>query len=115
MHSKSILLMMGVVVLNATATFFLKAGAKNLSSAGISLVSIFDRYIISGTLCYALAFIGYILALRHLPLFQAQSIAILQYLFVLIGSYWLFHEVMTPIQVMGCVLLLSGLVCVLFG
>ena len=107
--------MLIVVFMNVIASFLLKSGAKNIEANGVTISTLLDKHIAVGAVCYGFAFLGYVIALRYLPLFQAQSMAILQYLFVLIGSYWLFHEVMTPIQVMGCVLLLSGLVCVLFG
>lgn len=67
------------------------------------------RYMLIAIACYATGFFSYIVALKFIPLFVAQSLLISQYVAMVLLSSIVFHESMTPYQVGGMALILIGL------
>lgn len=102
--------------LNATANIFLKIGSlKGLETNTFNPVTlaVHNWHFIVGCVLFAVNIIFYFLALRSLPLSVAYPIMIVMS-FVIINSYAFFGlgEAIVPIQVLGYVLLIIGLVLV---
>ena len=72
--------------------------------------SIFTNlYIFLGLVCYGLSFIAWMLVLSKMKLSVAYPSVSLVYVTVIIGSHFLFKEPISMYQVIGIVLILSGL------
>lgn len=72
--------------------------------------SIFNNiYIFFGLVCYGLSFISWLLVLSKIKLSAAYPALSLIYVFVIIGSYFLFKETITVFQIIGIFLIIGGL------
>ncbi|MBO4335710.1 MAG: EamA family transporter [Desulfovibrio sp.] len=110
--SKHLLLMLLTVLCNVSANLFLKAGS---SGQPASFLGFLNLKICLGLFMFAVGALFYIAALRIGSLSVSQAIVSLQYVGVLIGAYVIFHEQLTPFQILGCVLVGLGMLMVTRG
>lgn len=69
----------------------------------------FERWIYLAVIGYLGAFFTYMTLLRHAPIGPAFAASHLEIVSVLIVSVWLLGERLSPLQVMGSVLILAGI------
>ena len=98
--------MLGVsILLGVAGQLLLKTGA---TRGGAVLQQFLSPWTIAGLACYFAAALGYILALRTLPLSIAYPTVASSYIVVMLASYLLFRE---PLTLTG----LAGAGCIVFG
>ena len=94
------------IVLGIGGQLLLKTGA----SRGLAPIAQFlSPWTIGGLACYFLAALGYILALRSIPLSVAYPTVASSYIVVLVLSHLLWHEPLTPTNVAGVVCIGLGI------
>jgi small multidrug resistance pump len=104
-------------LLNATANILLKLGAKKgLSYQGVSLDTLSSNsFFVVGLLCFGLNVIFYFLALKSIPISIGYPIMVGMSLLI-INAFALssLHESITTMQLVGYVLLITGMTCVFY-
>lgn len=79
-------------------------------NVSISIISLL------GIICYGLSFLFYIFLLNKLELSLLSPITIgVVYVMLMITAVIVFHEQFTPAKIIGCVLILIGVMLVLFS
>lgn len=97
--------------------FLIKQGMTILGPQEFSLKTIWvlvklvftNFYILFGLACYGLGFLAWVYVLSKMKLSQAYPATSLIYVFVILGSHFLFKESITIYQIIGIVLILGGL------
>jgi drug/metabolite transporter (DMT)-like permease len=105
---KAVIAMLAVVCLNITANGFLKQGSLQVHQGA----SWFNLMSVIGALAFASAFLLYIFALQTLPLYLAQSLAVLQFVGAMLISRWFFLEKISSLQLLGITMIVAGIVLV---
>ncbi|MDB5188941.1 MAG: putative Conserved rane protein [Candidatus Nomurabacteria bacterium] len=102
-------------ILNGTATVLFKVEAgKGIILKGSLLHIISSNYaMILGFILFAINAIFYILALRSLPLALAYPVmTVMSLIIVTAASIIIFHEHITPVQIVGYLLLIVAIVLI---
>ena len=105
-----ILLMVGFTV---TAQLLLKKGAGLMPEAkqiGVILKNMLNKYIIAGAIVILIAPIFYLLALSRMELGIAFSFTGLNYVFVVIGAFFIFKEEITKYRCIGVLTIFFGII-----
>ena len=95
--------------LNILGGYFAKLSALHVTTTDNGYI----KYIFLAIVCYGFGFLSYILALRFIPLFIAQSLLILQYVAMILLSLLLFREQLSYTQGIGIGLILFGLILII--
>ena len=106
------------ILASVSGQFFLKAGALKLGKVNSSnLVShvmsiLITPELLGGLLCYGLGAITFILLLTRVKLSVASPAAALTYVFSVLLGYFVFHEQISGIRVVGLAFIVCGVVLV---
>ena len=106
------------ILASVSGQFFLKAGALKLGKVNSSnLVShvmsiLITPELVTGLLCYGLGAITFILLLTRVKLSVASPAAALTYVFSVLLGYFVFHEQISGIRVVGLAFIVCGVVLV---
>jgi len=105
------------IVVATVGQFLIKKGMMVLGSQEFDfktivflIRSIFTNfYLFFGLVSYGLSFLFWMLALSKLKLSVAYPAVSLMYIFIMIGSYFIFKESISVYQIIGIILILTGL------
>lgn len=86
-----------------------------LEKAGQLAKIIFDPFIVSGYISAFCVSVLWIFVLKKFPLNYAYSFLVLPFIFVMLGSHFIFGESFSGLQLVGSVLICGGILCVAFG
>ncbi|KAJ51586.1 multidrug transporter EmrE-like cation transporter [Clostridium tetanomorphum] len=107
------------VFLGALGQILVKVGAVNLNlnfSSGYlvsSLVSILKNIpVMSGIISYGLSFLLWIKVLSKVELSYAYPMVSLGYVLVMLFSYFIFKENITPLRILGIAFIILGVILV---
>jgi len=114
------------LVLNATANLMIRAGAKGIAAkhpgeAAVPLLAalkaaVVNPWIIGGVVCFALNLAAYSYALTKLPVSTAYPIMVsVGYAIIVCGAAVWFSEKLSPWQIVGVVVILTGVWLVASG
>lgn len=103
--------MLVVVAGNVTANLLIKLGANQPASR--ALLGVVTWHTVLGVGCFGASLLFYAWVLRRIPLFAAQSIAVLQFVGVILGAALLFSEPIALRQWLGIGVILLGLLLVI--
>ena len=110
MTLSKLLLMLPVIGLNVAANVVLKIGAGMPRSPLLAGVLSWHSFV--GLCLFGGAGLIYALILRHIPLNLAQMLLSLQFVLTLLASYFLLHEALTSLQMVGALLIVAGILCI---
>ena len=91
---------------SAAGQVLLKSG----SAAESFVAQLFTPATILGLVCYGLSFVGFIFAIRNIPLAVAGPTSALTYVAGALAGVFLFKEVLGPMQIAGIALVVVGVV-----
>ncbi len=111
--SRQIIILALAVVLNATANILIKAGMRKLGGTSMDLrllgKAALEPALWAGILSFAMALAAYSLVLSRLNLSVAYPIMVsMGLIIVVLVSYFVFREVITPLQIAGFVFIIAG-------
>jgi len=118
MHGKTMLLILGAVVLSVMGQLFLKSGTRHLAGLGrieFLLAAFRDVHVLSGLLAWIASTLCWLYVLRVAPLSRAYGLTSLTYVLILMASVHLFGEQVRRLHVVGTVLIVVGIACLLSG
>lgn len=101
------------VLCNIAANLLIKSGTYHAASP--YLLGILSWRSLGGLGVFGASAVFYVLALKNGPLNLSQSIAILQYVGVLVGAHLLFGEIFSFVQVVGAIFLCLGVFLIVIG
>lgn len=99
------------VLLNACAQLFLKMGASKLTQSGHTLALVKQAInipMLLGFGCYGASILLWIYALSKVDVSYAYPFQALGYIFVVVTSFFLLHESLTPSKLIGVGLITLG-------
>jgi EamA-like transporter family. len=80
------------------------------------LVRVFSHPWIYGAVAgYIGAFVTWMSLLKHAPIGPAFAASHLEVVSVMVLSYWVFSEPVTPTQILGALVIVAGIVCLAFA
>jgi drug/metabolite transporter (DMT)-like permease len=108
------------VMLSATGQILLKKGMTQTGAITLSsnqIVSILWRiasnpYVIIGLMIYVCGTVFWLAALSRVDLSYAYPFASLSYVIMLIASWLLFHENITPVRLLGTLIVAVGVIVI---
>jgi multidrug transporter EmrE-like cation transporter len=110
-----LVILLVAVLVNACGNVLIKvgmnnAGALNLTEPFKAVISIFlNPSVLAGISCYIIALVGYSFTLSRMNLSVAYPVMSgLGFVVIQISSYYLLHEKIQPLQIIGCLTILSG-------
>lgn len=107
------------VALNCCAQLLLKAGVRPLGELALawhSVAPVLTRWpIVAGLACYVASVIVWILALSRVDVSVAYPMLSLGYLINALAAWWLFDEALTPVRLLGILLILGGVALLAAG
>lgn len=109
----SIFLLLLSMILGMIGQFLLKKGVLSspLEPNFIALMKTFiSPYVILGFTMYGLSSISWLFVLKKLPLSIAYPTLSLSYIIIVIMSYFLFSEPLTPSKIIGVLLIMTGVI-----
>ncbi len=119
MSSTQLFLLVMTAAVGAVGQFFLKAGAIKIPAiAATDLIGkvwgIFTiPELLFGLLCYGLGSVGYVALLTKVPLSVVGPSIAMGYIFsVIIGYFW-FREAISPLRLLGLVMIFTGVLLVI--
>ena len=118
MQARTLILVLGAVVLSVIGQLFLKSGAQRLAvlDRGAFLLAAFrDLHILSGLAAWTASTVCWLYVLRVAPLSRAYGLTSLTYVLILIASVYLYGERVRPLHVAGTLLIVTGIACLLHG
>ena len=95
---------------NVGGGYFAKLSATAVAAGSSDFLNY--RFTALSILCYGSGFLSYVVALKYIPLFVAQSFLATQYVLMITLSYLVFNEQISAYQGIGMLLILSGLALV---
>src|SRR4051794_39687586 len=98
-------------VLGACGTLMLKYGAMGRSQ----LREFINLWVMGGAVFYGVGFLLWIVALSKLPLFFVYPFTMLTFIMVGIGSLFLLGESVTPLGLLGWMVILLGVSLIYLG
>ncbi len=121
MTSRLITILLASIVLGATGQLMLRYAARLLgapSQLGIWrwVVTVFSTpWILGAFALFAISALGWIVALREVPLTVAYPVGALAYIIIFTGSYFLFAEPITWTKIIGAALIVTGIIIIHLG
>ncbi len=111
---RSIAMLIVAVSLGAGGQICLKFGVNQLGSGGLVEVikGIFTPYVFTGFMLYGLSSVVYLMALSKLDLSFAYPFVALSFVLVTFLSWWLLHEHLPPLRLVGLVFIMGGVLTV---
>lgn len=100
-------LLLFCVACNTFANILLKSGAQLPPTPWLLHIMSWRSFL--GLAVFGIGGVIYAAALRNVSLGVAQSVLVLQYVGILFCSWLFFHEVFSPRQLAGCVLIIAGM------
>jgi drug/metabolite transporter (DMT)-like permease len=108
------LLILANTVLLVCGQFLWKLGLKYNEMSFRSLRTVvqllFSPYILGGLMLYAIATVLWLFILSRVDLGLAYPVQSLAYIFAVFGAYWIFNEPLSVPKIIGCLLILSGVI-----
>ncbi|MDB5055768.1 MAG: eamA-like transporter family protein [Bacilli bacterium] len=71
---------------------------------------ILSPYVLGGLAIYGVATVLWLFILSRVELSLAYPIQSLAYIIAVIGAYWVFDEPLSAVKIVGCLLILSGVI-----
>lgn len=102
--------MLPVVAINVCASLLLKIGASE--PAAPILLNFLSWRSFCGLMCFGFGGLAYAWLLRYVPLGVAQAVLSSQYIFTILGAWFLLHEQVDAIQIIGFILVGVGIALV---
>lgn len=102
--------MVPVAAINVCANLLLKIGASDRPAA--LLLNFLSWRSFAGLLCFGFGGLAYAWLLKYVPLGVAQAVLASQYIFTILGAWFLLHENMTAMQIAGFILIGTGIALV---
>jgi drug/metabolite transporter (DMT)-like permease len=107
-----------LIILNTfmlvSGQFLWKAGLQHQESSFGSFRAVLQLmvspYIVSGLVIYGLATVLWLFILSRVELSLAYPIQSLAYIIAVFGAYWIFNEPVSLPKVIGCLMILAGVV-----
>ena len=118
MQRTTMVLILGAVLFSVVGQLFLKSGAQHLAGLGrlgFLLAAARDLRVLSGLLAWAASTVCWLYVLRVTPLSRAYVLTSLTYVFIPLGSVYVFGDHIRRLHAVGTVLIIIGVVCVLSG
>jgi uncharacterized membrane protein len=118
MPLKTVILIVGAVLLSATGQLLLKSGAQHLAGIGrveFLLAAVRDMRILSGLAAWTAWTLCWLYVLRIAPLSRAYALTSLTYVIIPLASAYVFGEQLRRPQMAGIVLIAIGTACVVAG
>ena len=113
------------VVIGVAGQLLLKKGMNNMGELSLSLpwrelLDVLWRigtnpYVFFGLAVYLLSTVFWLIALSHVDLSYAYPFASLSYGFTIFGSWWLLGESITPLRLIGTLIICGGVVVISRG
>lgn len=108
------------IFLNATAQLLLKAGMERIGYFDFSVRNLWpiglrvaeNPYIVVGLGCYVLSVGAWLMALSRVDVSVAYPLVSLGYIFTAATAYLFLHESLSPMRIVGIVVILVGVVLV---
>lgn len=104
------LFMLPVVALNVCASLLLKLGSMDRPAP--LLLGLLSWRSFFGLACFGVGGLAYAWILRYVPLGVAQAVGASQYIFTVLGAWWLLHEHIDGVQLVGFLLVGLGIALV---
>jgi multidrug transporter EmrE-like cation transporter len=112
----NLLLILANTLLLVCGQFLWKFGLKynEMSFRSLRAVAqlLISPYILGGLMLYAIATVLWLFILSRVDLGLAYPIQSLAYIFAIFGAYWIFNEPLSVPKIIGCLLILSGVICI---
>jgi len=121
MTARLITILLTSIVLGATGQLILRYAARLLvapSQIGIWrwLLAVFSTpWILGAFAFFVISALGWIVALREVPLTVAYPMGALAYVIIFTGSYFLFAEPITWTKIIGAALIITGIIIIHLG
>ena len=118
MPGRTLLLILGAVLLSVAGQLCLKAGAHRLAAvhgARFLLAAARDARVLAGLAAWAASTVCWLLVLRVAPLSRAYGLTSLTYVLILVASVSFFGEQVRRLHVLGTLLIVIGIACLLTG
>lgn len=104
------------IFLNTAAQLALKAGMGRIgyfafswnNLVSISLQVATNPFILTGLICYVLSVVVWLLVLSRIEVSVAYPLVSLGYIATAIAAYYLFDEALTPLRILGIMVILVG-------
>jgi multidrug transporter EmrE-like cation transporter len=115
---KTLLLILGAIVLSVAGQLFLKSGAQQLAGLGrveFLLAAARDLRVLSGLLAWIASTLCWLFVLRVAPLSRAYGLTSLTYVLIFLASVFLYGEQVRRLHVVGTVLIVIGIAFLLSG
>lgn len=112
------LLLLAAILTNVSAQLFLKRGALLLNELQSSvsdkiLYALKSHYIWLGLSCYGVSFVIFIIVLTKINLTSVYPLNFgLGFTLIAVASHFLFYEFLSPINILGAVLIFCGLLLI---
>lgn len=90
------------------------AGAATVGRERFAFIQamLLDPWVWSALAASGLGLLAWMSALNHVPLARGYAFLALLYVFVPLGTWWLFHETLLPLQICGIGLIVLGVALV---
>lgn len=118
MQGRTLVLILGAVILSALGQLLLKSGAQHLAGLGrheFLLAAAGDARVLSGLAAWAASAVCWLYVLQVAPLSRAYLLSSLTYVLVPLAGVYLFGEQLRRLHALGMVLILVGVACLLSG
>ena len=115
---KTLLLILGAIVLSVAGQLFLKAGAQHLAGLGrvdFLLAAARDARVMSGLIAWIASTLCWLFVLRVAPLSRAYGLTSLTYVLIFLASVFLYGEQVRRMHLVGTVLIVIGIAFLLSG
>lgn len=105
------------IALNATAQLLLKAGMDKIGHfeftvnniLPIALRAAFNPYIAVGLACYVVSFVVWLVGLSRVDVSVAYPLLSLGYVFITFAAYFILHENVSALRIIGVAVILAGI------
>ncbi len=119
----ALLLILAGVLLNAIAQLLLKMAVRGMGPIALSPETLLrsgwalmqNPYILGGLACYAVSLVVWILALSRVEVSLAYPMLSLGYVVTAIGAWVFFSERLEPLQWLGILVIIAGVVLLARG
>ncbi len=118
MSTKTLVMILGAVLLSATGQVLLKSGAMRAGAGdrgGFLTGVITDAHTLAGLAVWIASTVVWLHVLRVVPLSRAYGLTSLTYVLVFGAGVWLFGETVRPAHAVGTALIVVGIACLLHG
>ncbi len=101
-----------LTILNSAVTIFGQVLWKMavMRTGGFSYKLLVSPFVLSGIIAYGLSTVLWLYILSKIPFSVAYALTSTTYAFSLFAGYYIFHEAITPLKLLGTVLILAGVI-----